>query len=420
MERKPIRSVIGDIEVDSAGTYISRNPATGETLAEIELAGKEGLSAAIKTARNSFESWKKIPFNEKKSLLKSLSNLLLENVDEIANLITSEQGKPINESMSADTIPVLDNLKYLIRKGGKHLRPRKVDYTQPLLAHKKGRIVLEPRGVVAVISPWNFPLSIPMLNVLHAVFCGNTVVLKPALETVLIGLKIGELFREAGFPPGVVNVVAVDDEVAPALTSSPDVDLIIFTGSTSTGRKVMASAATNLTPVILELGGKDPVIVADDADLDRAVEGVVWGGFNNAGQVCVSAERVYIQAGIYDEFLSRVLKKVSGLRVGDPTDPNVDIGAMCSEISLRKVEEHIEDAVDRGARIESGGARLEPGSRFFPPTVLTNVDHGMRIMKEETFGPVLPLMKVDSIDEALSLASHRWGAALRRSGRGRR
>jgi succinate-semialdehyde dehydrogenase/glutarate-semialdehyde dehydrogenase len=267
------------------------------------------------------------------------------------------------------------------------------------------RLLHVPIGVVLVITPWNYPFAIALSGVATALAAGNAVLLKPAPATTLTGLRIGELCREAGIPDGVVNVVAADDAVAAALVEDPRVGKVVFTGSVSTGKKVMAAAARNLTPVVLELGGKDPAIVCRDADLDRAARGIVWGAFVNAGQTCASVERVYVEQPVAEAFVARVLEETRRLRVGPPADAETDVGPLTLERQRRVVEEHVQDAVARGARVLAGGARAPGPGWFYPPTVLTGVDHTMRVMREETFGPVLPIMAVASVEEALALAN---------------
>jgi len=285
------------------------------------------------------------------------------------------------------------------------LRDDVVESHTRLLAHKDARLVYAPLGVVLAITPWNYPFSISLTNVAAALIAGNTVLLKPAPATTLVGLRIGALFREAGVPEGVVGVLAVDDGLAASLVEDPRVNKIVFTGSVATGKKVMAAAARNLTPVVLELGGKDAAVVCHDADLDRAAKGVVWGAFVNAGQTCASVERVYVEQPVAEAFTARVVAETRLLRVGDPAAGEVDVGPMTMERQRQIVIEHVADAVARGARVVVGGAAPEGPGYFYPPTVLTGVDHTMRIMREETFGPVLPIMAVPTLDEAIRLAN---------------
>jgi acyl-CoA reductase-like NAD-dependent aldehyde dehydrogenase len=256
-----------------------------------------------------------------------------------------------------------------------------------------------------VITPWNYPFGIAITGAAAALAAGNTVVLKPAPATSLIGLRIGELAAKIGLPAGVLDIVTTDDAVASALVEDPRVGKIVFTGSVATGRKVMAAAATNLTPVVLELGGKDPAVVCRDADLDRAARGIVWGAFLNSGQTCASVERVYVERPVADALVEKVVAETRRLRQGDPRGADVEMGPLTLERQRRIVEDHVADAKARGAKILTGGEKPAGEGFFYPPTVLTNVDHSMKIMREETFGPVLPIMAVDSLDEAIRLAN---------------
>ena len=328
-----------------------------------------------------------------------------EEADAIAALIAREQGKPAAEAHMVEIFPALAALKHLAYGAEDVLRDEPVPSEVPLFVHKEARLIRIPVGVVLVITPWNYPFSIALSGVATALAAGNTVVLKPAPATTLVGLRLGELCRRAGLPDGVVNVVAVDDAVAAGLLEDARLGKIVFTGSVATGKKVMAAAARNLTPVVLELGGKDPAVVCRDAELDRAARGIVWGAFVNAGQTCASVERVYVEQPVAEAFIARVVEETRRLKVGDPARAATDVGPLTLERQRRVVEEHVEDAVARGARVVVGGARGEGPGWFYPPTVLTAVDHTMRIMREETFGPVLPIMTVASVDEALMLAN---------------
>lgn len=304
-----------------------------------------------------------------------------------------------------DVVPAADALRYLSRHAEELLAPRPVDYEQILFAHKAGSFRYEPLGVVAVVTPWNFPFAIPMVEIAACLAAGNTVVLKPASATALTGLAIGALCREAGLPPGVVNVVTPAASDVDRLVEHPGVAKILFTGSVETGIGVMARAAKNLTSVVLELGGKDPAVVAPDADLDRAASGIVWGAFMNAGQACGSVERVYVVKDVADRFVEKVLERARAIRVGDPLSASTDMGPMTTAGQRALVEEHVADAVAKGAVVAHGGKRPRAKGHWYPPTVLLKVDHSMRVMREETFGPVLPIQVVASLDEAIRLAN---------------
>ncbi|MGZ7030231.1 MAG: aldehyde dehydrogenase family protein, partial [Terriglobales bacterium] len=270
---------------------------------------------------------------------------------------------------------------------------------------KAGRLLRRPHGVVGIISPWNFPFSTPAGEVVAALVMGNAVVLKPSEFTPLCALELKSVFDAAKLPDGLFEVVVGDGATGAALIASP-IDKLVFTGSVATGRRVAQACAARFLPVVLELGGKDPMLVLDDADLDVASSGAVWGAFVNAGQVCLSVERCYVHRSLYDRFVEMCVEKTRKLKVGNGAEPDTDIGPMIHERQLRIVEEQVDDAVAHDARVLAGGRRItELGPNFYAPTVMTGVDHSMRIMREETFGPVLPIMAFDSDDEAIRLAN---------------
>jgi succinate-semialdehyde dehydrogenase/glutarate-semialdehyde dehydrogenase len=397
-------SWVGGREVEGrAGLRPATNPATGEPFAQASLLDATQAGEAMAVAHAAFPAWSRTSFAERVRLLDRWRQAIVEEADDISRLIEREQGKPAAEAFSVEVLPSLDALRYLSEHAEDLLRDEAVEGRQLLLAHKRGRLVYTPIGVVLAIKPWNYPWgqSLPVLA--SALVAGNSVLLKPAPATTLIGLRIGALAQKAGFPAGVVSVVAVDDAVAPSLVEDPRVGKIVFTGSVATGRKVMAAAARNLTPVVLELGGKDPAIVCRDADLERAAKGIVWSAFMNAGQTCAAVERVYVERPVAEAFLARVLDETRALRPVRAGEG--ELGPMTLERQRLIVEQHVQDAVARGARVLLGGARGDGPGYFYPPTVLTDVDHSMAIMREETFGPVLPIMTVDSLDEAIRLAN---------------
>jgi succinate-semialdehyde dehydrogenase/glutarate-semialdehyde dehydrogenase len=397
-------SWVGGQEVEGrGGLRAATNPATGEPFAQASLLDAAQAREAIAAAHAAFPAWSRTSFAERVRLLDRWRQAIVDEADEIARLIEREQGKPATEALAAEVLPSLDALVYLKAHAQDLLRDEPVEARQLLLAHKQARIVYTAIGVVLAVKPWNYPWgqSLPVLA--SALVAGNTVVLKPAPATTLVGLRMGALAQKAGFPPGVVSVVAVDDTLAQALVEDPRVGKVVFTGSVATGRKVMAAAARNLTPVVLELGGKDAAIVCRDADLDRAAKGIVWSAFLNAGQTCAAVERVYVEKPVAEEFLAKVVAETKALR---PTRGDEgELGPMTLERQRAIVERHVQDAVARGARVVLGGARGEGPGFFYPPTVLTDVDHTMAVMREETFGPVLPVMVTGSLDEAIRLAN---------------
>jgi len=398
-------SWVGGRELEGrGGLRPAINPATGEPFAQASLLDAAQAAEAIAAAHAAFPAWSRTGFAERARLLDRWRQAIVDAADEIARLVEREQGKPMVEALSAEVLPSLEALKHLSAHGEELLRDEAQDDGQLLLAHKQARLVYAPFGVVLAIKPWNYPWGQSLPVVAAAVFAGNTVVLKPAPATTLVGLKLGALARAAGFPEGVVNVVAVDDAVAAALVEDARVSKIVFTGSVATGKKVMAAAAKNLTPVVLELGGKDPAIVCRDADLDRAARGIVWNAFMNAGQTCSSVERVYVEREVAEAFLAKVLDETRRLRPRDAKGAG-ELGPLTLERQRQVVEAHLADARARGARVLLGGERPEGPGLFYPPTVVVDVDHTMALMREETFGPVLPVMVVDSLDEAIRLAN---------------
>jgi acyl-CoA reductase-like NAD-dependent aldehyde dehydrogenase len=379
---------------------VSRDPATGEDLGRVPLTEAADVVAAVKLARRAQPAWAALSFKERGRIVLKVRELLLDEMDEVAKLISRETGKPTSEALAMEVVPTLDAIYYFAKNSESLLRPQKIDIGQYGLMGRSSRIVYRPLGVIGIISPWNFPLGTPAEEVVMALLAGNAVVLKPSELTPLIGLKIGELFERAGLPKGVVQVITGDGTTGAALIDAP-VDKIMFTGSVATGRRVAALAAKHLTPVVLELGGKDPMIVFDDAHLENAARGAVWGAFANAGQACASVERCYVQESVAPKFIELVLAETKLLK---QEGLEADIGAISSERQLRIIEEHVAEAVRDGARVLTGGGTNLKGL-FYPPTVLTSVDHSMEVMREETFGPVLPMMTFKTEAEAVQLAN---------------
>ena len=399
-------SIVGLREIPGhGGRRAAVSPADGRAFAEASLLDRDEARSALESARAAFPAWSRLSFAERGRHLLRLRDVVLEEADTLAALIAREQGKPAPEAHAVEIFPALETLKHLALHAEDVLRDDPVESQVLLFAQKDCRLIYEPYGVVLVITPWNYPFFLSMSGVAEALAAGNTVVLKPAPSTTLVGLRIGELGKKAGLPEGVLNVVSVDDAGAAALVDDPRVSKIVFTGSVATGKKIMATAAKNLTPVVLELGGKDAAIVCKDADLGRAAQGIVWGAFLNAGQTCASVERVYVEKEVAELFLARVVVETRKLRLGDPARAGVDVGPMSLERQRAIVADHVDDARARGAKILAGGEMPEGPGYFYPPTVLAGVDHSMKIMREETFGPVLPVMVVESLDEALRLAN---------------
>ena len=326
--------------------------------------------------------------------------------DEIARLVSEEVGKPLIEAYLSELTGPLDSCIWLAENAQRVLRDQTIELSNPLLAAKQSMVAFEPLGVVGIISPWNYPFAIAMMSILPCLIVGNTVVLKPSEKSPLVALKIVELFKEAGFPEGVVTIVTGDRTTGEALTRS-HLARLIFTGSVEGGRNVMKQLAPNSTPLTLELGGKDAAIVLPDAPIDWTAQGLVWGAFTNAGQACASIERVYIiRSKNSDKLIEAIVAKTKQLQLGSPLDPHTDIGPIIDESQLSKIENQVKAAREAGATILCGGMRRDDlGGFFYEPTVITNVNHSMELMQNETFGPVMPIMVVDSEDEAVELAN---------------
>ena len=381
------------------------NPATGEVLKELECAGEAEILAAVERGRASQPGWAGLGLRNRIAVLREFQQKLYARKSEIAAAITREAGKPLAEALVTEVLVVLDACRFLIDNAFTLLRDEAVAHGNLATKLKNGRLVREPHGVIGIISPWNYPFSIPATETLAALVAGNTVVLKPSELTPLVALELASLLHSAGVPRDVFHVVVGEGGAGAALVRSP-IDKLVFTGSVSTGKRIAAAAAERLLPVVLELGGKDPMLVLDDADIDVASSAAVWGAFVNAGQACLSVERCYVHRSLYERFLVACVEKTKKLRMGHGEDRETDVGPLIHERQLRIIESHVDDAKARGARVLTGGARFpELGKNFYRPTVLADVTHTMRIMREETFGPVLPVMPFDNDDGAIGLAN---------------
>jgi acyl-CoA reductase-like NAD-dependent aldehyde dehydrogenase len=400
------RFLIDNKRGDSNDKLVVENPATLEPLGEVFLASADDCRRALEAARKAFPLWRDISIREKQGIFLKAKEILLRRSAEIAELITREKGTPLVESLTVEVFTILEALDYYGRNQKRSLAARKVKPNVPLFAHKKCRYLFQPLGPSMVISPWNFPFMIPFLDIISELTAGNTVVFRPSTSTPFSGLAVGEIMMEAGLPSGVLNTVPCLVPQAEEMIVNPIVQSVNFTGSVSVGKRIMELASRNLTKIVLELGGKDPMIVLRDADLELAARGAVWEAFMNTGQSCASVERVYVDARIAEEFRERVVALTASLRVGNPLDPEVDIGPMENMGQLKVVEEHVREAREKGAEVLCGGEKLAalPGY-FYAPTVLARVDHTMKVMTEETFGPVLPIMIFSDVEDAISLAN---------------
>lgn len=381
------------------------SPATGKVIAHVGNGSKQDVEKAVSAAKAAFPAWSKKTAEERADILYAFKALIDKNADKFAHIISSEMGKPIREAKIEVSFAT-----GLIRFAAENTRRLEGDIVPGSRPGEKILLEKIPHGVIGGISAWNFPLALFMRKVAPALAAGNTIVIKPHELAPLAALEATKLAEEAGIPAGVLNVVTGDGlEVGVPLVESPDISLITMTGSTATGKKIMASAANTLKEVRLELGGKAPFIVMEDADLEKAATAAVQARFTNAGQVCTSNERTYVHAAVYDKFADLIRHKIAALKVGNPLDEATDMGPKVSLQELEKVHAMVEKAVSEGAKLETGGKRLTGGlfdqGYFYAPTLLTNVKEGMDIVQNEVFGPVMLLTQVADYDDALRQAN---------------
>jgi len=400
------RLIINGRRVETETKLVSENPATLEPVGEVSVASKEICDQAIRAAKEAYPVWRWLDPREKRAIFKRAENILARRASEAGRLIAMEKGSPYPESLSVEVFGALQSLNYSGHNQGRLLQPHRAGHHTPLFFNKSGTFHFHPLGPTLIISPWNFPFLIPFCDTLSALTGGNTIVLRPSTSTPLVALLIGEVFMEAGLPPGVFNVVVCRVPEAEAMVVDRDIQTVMFTGSVGIGKRVVELCSRNLTNVTLELGGKDPMIVCEDADLEKAARGAVWAGFMNCGQSCGSVERVYVARAVAERFTARVVELAKEVKVGDPLAEGTGMGPMATAGQLKVVEEHIADARAKGAEVPVGGGRVAGlAGHFIEPTVLTGVDHSMLCMTEETFGPTLPIMAFDGDEEAVRLAN---------------
>ncbi|MFC1521018.1 aldehyde dehydrogenase family protein [Elusimicrobiota bacterium] len=384
---------------------ISYNPATMEEIGRVKNMSREEVLKEMENAKKAYDEWAALSYRERGSFILRARAYLLEHLDELAEAISKDNGKPKVEALASDVLPICDLMQYFAHNTGRVLAPHKLNIGVWEYLLRSSYMEYHPLGVVGIIAPWNFPFSIPMGQIVMALMAGNCVLFKPSSSTPIVGAKIEEVFKAANLPDGVFTHLSGKSHVGSVLVES-GVDKIFFTGSVGIGKKVMEMASKNLTPLNLELGGKCPMIVCEDADLEIASSGAVWGAFFNCGQVCASVERVYVHHAIAEKFISLVVKKTKKLRLGEGTNPDIDVGPLTTEGQLECVVAHVEDAKKRGAKILTGGEK-EPSLKgyFYKPTVITGIDHSFACVKEETFGPTMPIMTFRTEEEAIRLAN---------------
>jgi acyl-CoA reductase-like NAD-dependent aldehyde dehydrogenase len=387
-----------------AGEIPVENPATGQIIGHVEDMNAAKVESLVARARLAQPGWEALGFEGRADVMYELRHWIVHNRDRLIDVVVAENGKTREDALLAELFYVCDSLGFWAKRAEKYLADERIRAHSPLLLGKKVVVRHRPYGVVGVIGPWNYPLTLGFGDAIPALMAGNSVVIKPSEITPLATMMIADALLECGMPEDVMPVATGRGETGAALIDH--VDMVMFTGSTATGKKVMARAAERLIPVSLELGGKDPMIVLADANLERAANFAVQWAMSNSGQICMSVERVYVEEPVYDEFVSKVVTKVKRLRQGVPGEAGaVEVGAVTFPPQVETIERHIRDAVDKGAEVLTGGKQKVGSGRFFEPTVLTNVDHTMACMTEETFGPTLPIMKVRDADEAVALAN---------------
>jgi succinate-semialdehyde dehydrogenase/glutarate-semialdehyde dehydrogenase len=389
------------IQSSASATITVDNPATGELVGTVPRLGRAETRAAIEAASRALPAWRKKTAKERAAVVRRWHELMLTHQEDLARLMTTEQGKPLTEA-KGEVVYAASFLEWFAEEA-------KRVYGDTIPGHQADKriiVIKQPIGVVACITPWNFPLAMITRKAGPAIAAGCTVVLKPASQTPFSALALAELAERAGIPKGVLNVVTgSSSEIGGELTSNPIVRKLSFTGSTAVGKVLMAQCASTVKKLSLELGGNAPLIVFDDADLDAAVEGAIASKYRNTGQTCVCVNRIFVQDGVYDAFAAKLAEAVKKLKPAPGLEPGATQGPLIDDKAVAKVEEHIADAVKGGARVVLGGKRHALGGRFFEPTVIVDVTASMMVAREETFGPVAPLFRFSTEEEAVEMAN---------------
>jgi acyl-CoA reductase-like NAD-dependent aldehyde dehydrogenase len=382
------------------------NPATGEAIGISPLHGVEDVKAAIDRARSAQPAWASLSVGERSRFMLRVRDHIVAHADELAETISQDNGKTRLDALATEVMASALAADYYARKAASFLEDRRLKRGTIMLANKSSKIVRVPFGVVGIISPWNYPFSIPFSEVVMGLMAGNAVVLKTASQTQMVGLALKACFEAAQLPPGLFTFLNLPGSLAGDAFLDGGVDKLFFTGSVPVGKELMAKAAQTLTPVSLELGGNDAMLVCADADLDRAAAGAVWAGMQNCGQSCGGVERIYVHQAVYEGFMEKLGERVRALRVGPDLAFDVDMGAMTTKGQMETVRRHVQDALEKGAEIYAQSPCPEnTRGQFLPAMVLANVDHTMVAMREETFGPIVGVMKVKDMEEAVALAN---------------
>ncbi|MFN4033585.1 MAG: aldehyde dehydrogenase family protein [Fimbriimonadales bacterium] len=385
---------------------IVRSPADGVVVGEVAITPPESIAPMLERAHRAYLAWREVPLHRRVEPLRRLKRLILQERHAIAELIAREQGKPYIEAMIVELFPPLDVSAFLMHKGVRLLQPRRVRSKNPFFSDRRCTYYFHPYGVWAVIAPWNYPFTIPMTQLMALTLSGNAAVLKPSPLTPLTGAKIVELFKRAGFPEDLVQLVQGGATQGEAMLAHPQVRGVIFTGSVPVGRAVAAQAARTHKKVILELGGKDPAIVLSDADLQHTAQGIAWASMVNAGQTCASVERVYVEQPLYEPFLNALREQLAQIRLGHPMSRTTDMGPLIAPFQRERVQTHLQDACAKGGRVLIGGrVRADLGELYHEPTLVADAADEMLGMQEETFGPLVMVQPVSSAQEAVRKAN---------------
>ena len=379
------------------------NPSNGEVISEITPSSNFEIKEKIQKAKTAFPLWSSISIEKRIVYLQKIYGLIIKDRENIAITISKNNGKPLTESYLTEIASTLQVMEYHIKSGAELLSEKNISLGL-LYPTKKSSISYEPYGVIGIIEPWNYPFYLPFSAITKALLAGNTFVFKPSSTVSLVGKLIENICLKAELPDGVGNFIYGNGNVAETLIDG-GVDKVIFTGSVKVGKQIAETCGKKLLPVSLELGGKDPAIVFKSCNLDYACGGVLWGALSNSGQACASIERVYVQSEVHDEFLEKITNTAKQLKIGDPFNDETDIGPLMNKEQVEKIDAHISDAMNKGAKLHCGGKRITGNGFYFEPTILSHVTHSMKIMNEETFGPVIPVMKFDSTEEAIHLAN---------------
>jgi len=395
------RCLIGGEWVTAAQTFAVTNPATGDEIARVPRLGRPAVEASVAKAREALPAWAARTAKDRAQVLRRWFELIVEHREDIARIMTAEQGKPIAEARGEVTYAA-SYIEWFAEEG-KRIYGDLIPAHQPNL---RIMVMKQPIGVAAAITPWNFPAAMITRKAGPALAAGCPMIVKPASATPLTALALCKLAMEAGIPPGILSCITGSAvEISDAFCASPDIRKISFTGSTEIGRELMRNAAQNITKLSLELGGNAPFIVFDDADLDAAVEGALQSKFRNAGQTCVCANRLYVQAGIHDAFVEKLTAAVRALKIGDGMAEGTQLGPLINQGAVEKIEQHIADALANGGVLVAGGKRSDLGGTWFEPTVITGATRAMLVAEEETFAPLAPVFRFDTVDEVIGLAN---------------